>query len=254
MPIVYTLPPPTGNTWYLAYGSNMSTEKFVKQRGIKPLRTVAVEVPLWTLTMDSAGVPYSEPSYGSISPLKHEKDGQGLMGVAYLLSPENYAKALASEGGGIAYAEVEVRACMTSPTTDEHLLSLDTSVGVRTLVTVMRHKARPSTRYMGLLRTGADEAELPPSYQDFLASIPVYLPPREIIPKIGATVFLIFWLPVMSVAERVTRRSLRHSKTGNAPTWVIALVRGIVFTMWLYHDYVHGPLWGRGDGMVGFTI
>ncbi|KAI0856112.1 hypothetical protein F4860DRAFT_424433 [Xylaria cubensis] len=254
MPVVYTLPPPTGNTWYLAYGSNMSTEKFIKNRGIMPLQTVAVAVPLWTLTMDSAGVPYSEPSYGSISPMKHEKDGQELVGVAYELTPENYTRVLASEGGGIAYAEVEVRACMISPTKDGHLLGKDITIGVRTLVTVMRHEARPSSRYMGLLRTGADEAELPSSYQDFLASIPVYYPPRKMIPKIGAMLFLLFWVPVMSVAERITKRSLRRSKTGNAPMWVIALVRSIVFTMWLYHDYVHAPLWGKGDGMIGLSF
>ncbi len=126
----------------------MSTEKFIKDRGIYPLRTAVVTVPRWTLSMDSAGVPYSEPSYGSISPMQHEKDGVQLMGVAYQLTPEKYTKVLSSEGGGIAYAEIEVRAKMMDIVQDDHPSSHDGTIAVRSLTTVMRREARPSIRYM----------------------------------------------------------------------------------------------------------
>ncbi|KAI1821874.1 hypothetical protein F4861DRAFT_431264 [Xylaria intraflava] len=249
MPVVYTLPPPESNLWYLAYGSNMSTDKFIKGRGIIPLDSVVVTVPGWTLSMDSAGVPYSEPSYGSISPLSHDQTGVQLIGTAYKLTPEKYAQVLSSEGGGIAYAEIEVRAQTVSQDEEKGPAQGVRSFAVRSLVTVMRREARPSIRYMGLLRAGAEEADMPPSYQEFLAGLQTYSPPTGLLPSTGAALFLAFWVPIMSMAEKITKASLKRSETGNAPTWVIGLVRFIVFIMWLYHDYIHAPIWGRGDGM-----
>lgn len=53
----------------------------------------------------------------------------------------------------------------------------------------------------------------------------------------------------MMVMERITKASLRKTDTGNAPMWVIRLVRLVVFVMWFYHDFIHAPIWGRGDGL-----
>ncbi|KAI1421996.1 hypothetical protein F5Y12DRAFT_661373 [Xylaria sp. FL1777] len=249
MTVVFTLPAPKENVWYLAYGSNMSTEKFIKGRGIVPLDTATVTVPGWVLSMDSAGVPYSEPSYASISPVDPHRNSMQLVGTAYKLTPKKYTEVLASEGGGIAYAEVEVRAHALSHDDEKSSIKAVSSFSVRSLVTVMRHRARPSSRYMNLLRIGAEEAKMPRSYQTYLAQIPVYLKPTKLVTRIGAALFLAFWVPVMGLAEKITKASLKRSETGNAPIWVIALVRSIVFTMWLYHDFFHGPIWGRGDGM-----
>lgn len=66
---------------------------------------------------------------------------------------------------------------------------------------------------------------------------------------IGASLFLAFWVPIMMVMERITKASLRKTDTGNAPIWVISLVRHVVFVMWFYHDFIHAPIWGRGDGL-----
>lgn len=148
MAVIQTLPPPKANTWYLAYGSNLSTAKFIHDRGITPLSAVAVTIPGWTLTMDSAGVPYSEPAFASISPIHltgNEKAVQ-LIGTAYELDPEMYQKVLKSEGGGIAYAEVEVRAINLSEESPEGAAA--STFAVRSLVTVLPKKARPSARYM----------------------------------------------------------------------------------------------------------
>lgn len=91
---------------------------------------------------------------------------------------------------------------------------------------------------------------MPPTYQTFLASIPTYHPPEGPLPKLGAALFLAFWVPIMSLVEKITKASLRTRKDGNAPYWVIAMVRIVVLIMWLYHDYVHSPIWGRGDGLI----
>jgi len=91
---------------------------------------------------------------------------------------------------------------------------------------------------------------MPPTYQSFLASIPTYHPSEKPFSKLGATLFLAFWVPVMSLMEKITKASLRTSKDGNAPFWVIVMVRIVVQVMWLYHDNVHSPIWGRGDGLI----
>jgi len=251
MLVVQTLPPPKSNTWYLAYGSNLSKSKFVHDRGIVPISTAVVAVPGWTLVMNSAGVPYSEPSFASISPvhhIKHEKSVQ-LIGTAYELTPEMYKKVLASEGGGIAYAEVEVRAELLVEDGKEKLGAQAATFATRSLVTVLKRVARPSVRYMNLIQAGADESEFPISYRKFLGTIPVYQTPSNKTQKLGATLFLAFWVPAMSAMEKITKASLKNSRTGNAPKWVITLVRAVVFAMWFYHDFVHAPIWGSGDGM-----
>jgi hypothetical protein len=154
MPVVYTLPTPKSDIWYLAYGSNLSRTKFIHDRSIIPISSALVTVPGWALAIDSAGVPYSEPGFASISPIPSLEDGTSvqLIGTAYKLTPEMYAKVLASEGGGIAYAEVEVRAQMLrqddmDDDTKRSGIPSDT-FATRSLVTLLRREARPSVRYM----------------------------------------------------------------------------------------------------------
>ncbi|KAF2014405.1 hypothetical protein BU24DRAFT_423360 [Aaosphaeria arxii CBS 175.79] len=251
MLVLQTLPPPTSNVWYLAYGSNLAKSKFIHDRGIVPLATAVVLVPGWTLTMDSAGVPYSEPSFGSITPIpdsRNEKNTE-LLGTAYLLTPEMYTKVIASEGGGIAYAEIEVRASRVIDPSGSDLEKQNETFAVRSLITVLKHLARPSDRYLGLIRTGAEEAQMPDAYQKFLARIPTYTKPKDRLRMIGASLFLAFWVPIMSMMEKITKAALKSSGKANAPRWVILLVRFVVISMWLYHDYVHSPIWGRGDGL-----
>jgi len=150
MPVVQILPPSSRNVWYLAYGSNLSSQKFIHDRGITPLSTATVTVPGWMLAMNSSGVPYSEPAFASISPtyISDKEKAVQLIGTAYLLTPEMYKKVLASEGGGIAYTEVEVRA---EGVTDEDRVKLgmkDGTVATRSLMTVLSRTACPSNRYM----------------------------------------------------------------------------------------------------------
>ncbi|POS79671.1 gliotoxin biosynthesis protein GliK [Diaporthe helianthi] len=126
MVVVLTLEPPKANVWYLAYGSNLSSSKFVKDRGIVPIESAVVRVPGFTLDFTTAGIPYEEPSFASICRLpfgtREDKvlvgqpvdsrmgdEGRGtLLGTAYLVTPEQYKRIISSEGGGIAYQEVEV--------------------------------------------------------------------------------------------------------------------------------------------------
>lgn len=178
MAVIRGLPPPTENVWYLAYGSNLSSSKFVKDRGIVPLQSRIVRIPGYALNMSAAGLPYREPSFASIhrinpgtnksgkfckehfgSDTELEFDQTTLLGTAYLVSSDQYKRVLASEGGGIAYREVEllvesVGGHTSGQTTIGDKASFSSSAAgkwiARTLLAVLprRPAPRPSHRYM----------------------------------------------------------------------------------------------------------
>ncbi|KAK5637487.1 hypothetical protein RRF57_013202 [Xylaria bambusicola] len=157
MVVVSTLGQPVGNVWYLAYGSNLSSSKFVRDRGIKPLAAVLVAVPGFTLAIQSAGVPYQEPSYASIRPLSECATGKEktVLGTAYLVTPSQYADIIRSEGGGIAYKEISVRVTPLKTSTklasnDFHEADNEDITEARTLVSLMIRLPAPcpSQRYM----------------------------------------------------------------------------------------------------------
>lgn len=265
------------NVWYFAYGSNMSTEKFTGGRGIKPIASAKVYIPNYTLRMEIPGVPYSEPSYGSI----RERDdadtekaiAPDVIGVAYLLTAEQYRQVIASEGGQIAYQDIAVSA---KPVGEDDEVRLGASkVTVRTLgstTMVRRPEPAPSKRYMvscdwfyhlsetyrfaraedicqDLLMTGAEEAHLPVEYRKYLAGLPRYNPPSGKWTKLGAFIFLALVRPVWLLLDKIT-----HNNTGadgNVPAHIVWLVRSVIFVIWLFHDWVFAPVFGRGDGLDG---
>jgi len=47
--------------------------------------------------------------------------------------------------------------------------------------------------------------------------------------------------------ERMTKKSIQED--GNAPRWVIMMVRLVMLIMWAVHDLVFAPVFGRGDGL-----
>lgn len=143
------------NVWYFAYGSNMSTAKFTGSRGIYPLATARVQVPGWILAFNIPGVPYSEPSFTSIIPRVEDGNQENgcstpnVLGVAYLITQEQYINVQASEGGGIMYTDIELDAV---PLTAKDREATGSILKVRTLVVVpMMERAPwplPSERYM----------------------------------------------------------------------------------------------------------
>ncbi|KAI4908886.1 hypothetical protein J4E90_008623 [Alternaria incomplexa] len=202
--------------WYFAYGSNMSSSKFTGSRGIHPIKIARARIPGWTLTTEIPGTPYSEPAYTSIRPITGTDDPKTreVLGVAYLITDEQYVHLVASEGGGIAYADIAVPAL---PVTSQDERATGKKFVVRTLGTILRRSpgSSPSARYMKLLTDGATDAELPEEYCQYLCHIPKYEPPQDLRRKIGAMLFLAFWHPVMLLVERMALLSL--GPDGNAP-------------------------------------
>nr|QPP19363.1 Pen4-2 [Penicillium steckii] len=245
--------------WYFSYGSNLTSETFRAHRGITPLATLPVYIPGWMLVFDVYGLPYSEPAFASISPIPFRDDEEKdvgetpplVHGTAYLLDPASYISVVASEGGGTAYDEIELLAVSV---TDNESNTIGTQpFSVMTLVkgygpTIGRC---PSRRYKDLICVGAKEAELPKTYQTYLDNLPCYDAPqsRWTWRWIGCMLFLAWWSPVMAAAEKLTQATENSDGTGYCPKWVRFTVRFILYVMWLHHDYIHAPIWGRGDGL-----
>jgi hypothetical protein len=144
---------PEKTVLYLAYGSNLSIEKFRGDRGIEPLSQVNVYAPALRLTFDLAGIPYLEPCFSgtqyrssedayktperyrdivdeketvdTIEDLDlesgHSRDGyhkdqwhKPLIGVVYEVTLTDYAHIIATEGGGNGYVDT-VTECFPFP-------------------------------------------------------------------------------------------------------------------------------------------
>ncbi|KAJ4417678.1 hypothetical protein N0V82_006039 [Gnomoniopsis sp. IMI 355080] len=148
----------TDTVLYLAYGSNLSAQTFLGQRGIRPISAVNVSVPTLRLTFDLPGIAYKEPCFANVAPRKipeppklppglpdppeipyppppgytfppraAQKDettgrfahgdpewSNGLIGVVYEVTPEDYATIVRTEGGGASYKDILVP-CIAIP-------------------------------------------------------------------------------------------------------------------------------------------
>lgn len=137
--------------WYFAYGSNMLLSKFTGSRGIVPISSARVRIPGWKLTMEIPGLPYSEPSFGSIVSERIVDVEKSLcpdvLGVAYLITEDQYRQVVASEGGGIAYTNIRVNG---EPMDDESEAITGPRVVLRTLGSALSRQPAPSPskRYM----------------------------------------------------------------------------------------------------------
>jgi 3-methyladenine DNA glycosylase Mpg len=83
--------------WYFAYGSNMSLTVLTDRRNIHPLQIRSAIIEDHCLCFDVPGMPYTEPAMAGIRP-KTGQDEISVHGVAYLLSPKDFAQLVESEG------------------------------------------------------------------------------------------------------------------------------------------------------------
>jgi hypothetical protein len=97
-----------------------------------------------------------------------------------------------------------------------------------------------------MIATGARESHLPLGYRLYLSGIPVYTPPTEGRIKLGAELFLAFWVPVLSATHKLVDATVNKG-TGQAPWAVKLIVRTAFLAMWWWHDHIYSKVWGRGD-------
>lgn len=184
--------------WYLAYGSNLSSAVFTGKRNIRPLAKRNVLVYGLEMDLDLGGIPYQEPRFANcrvvpipppenrevhVADVKQSKEAEWdseaesmrtlrmagwnercgrLIGVAYLLTPKDFARVLATEGGGAAYTMISVEAYILSRrrSIGDTVALTGTKLNVSTLQAPQsqersRIRGQASKRYLDLIRSGA---------------------------------------------------------------------------------------------------
>ena len=353
------LPPSSSTVLYLAYGSNMCAKTFLGMRNIRPLSQVVVSAPSIRLTFDLPGIPYLEPCFANIALRKLPKkppvvpippldpphlpppgqpkpkpqppsksslqeddwnmDIGGLIGVVYEVTAEDYARILATEGGGASYHEILVP-CIELPAPvriPEHprpelpkpflartlyapqLPDLPeddpknpkpkppTSYSTFTdgpsqrqpdhpqrpsdpkdpkkpelppkwhqriskfLLPIHRPQTpsppQPSLRYLSLLRSGALEHELPPSYCRYLDNLEPYTI-TSCRQQIGRFIFMVIWMPLFMIVLKVTK--LVADDKGKIPGWMAGGMAVMMHFVWVSYDWVFKPVFGEGERTV----
>lgn len=94
--------PTDSQLWYLSYGSNMNPEVLSNRRKVYPLQSLPCRVPGYCLNFHCQGVPYIEPSFASIQPIKPSNTSYcspELHGVIHLVTFQEMWAIRLSEAG-----------------------------------------------------------------------------------------------------------------------------------------------------------
>ncbi|KAB8233459.1 uncharacterized protein BDW43DRAFT_87749 [Aspergillus alliaceus] len=300
---------PQKTVLYLAYGSNLASKTFRGMRGIKPISQINVIVPELRLTFDLPGLPYLEPCFAAsqfcdtsgkrtntdngthngldediisesttLIPQK-EPDylpDSPLIGVVYEVSLTDYARIIATEGGGNGYKDIVVDcypfpksydpadpipACPeTKPFKAHTLLAPETNIDelsrrAHTQRTssfyprsgpIVRKSGypQPSARYLNLIMTGAVEHNLPTSYRAYLSRVQTYRI-TTVRQKIGKVIFVVAWgLPMLLI---LSLSRVLAGADGRSPQWLMKLSDIMLTTMWGSYDNIFFPLFGDGE-------
>ncbi|KAF9884645.1 hypothetical protein FE257_001398 [Aspergillus nanangensis] len=297
---------------YLAYGSNLASATFLGMRGIKPLSQINVVVPRLRLTFDLPGIPYAEPCFAGTrfrevpcrkadsdvdydiidkdmsekTPLmsdgRSDTSDRSLIGVVYEVSLADYARIIATEGGGRGYRDVVVDCypfadnydpadpvpeCPNTTPFKAHTLMSPASDGdvnknfeteshqqtssppsrTRRTRPVLRPTpgyGQPSPRYLNLIITGAAEHDLPTSYRTYLSQVQPYRA-TTIRQKVGKVVFLSLWGPLLLLTLSLSR--LLAGPDGRSPLWLMEFSDAIFLGIWSSYDHVFRKIFGDGE-------
>ncbi|RDW70724.1 uncharacterized protein DSM5745_08235 [Aspergillus mulundensis] len=281
---------------YLAYGSNLASKTFLGMRGIKPLSQLNVIVPDLRLTFDLPGIPYIEPCFAGThfrdipaaedeendvpdflekhTLLQRSESDQDrykgpLIGVVYEVTLSDYAKIIATEGGGRGYKDIVVT-CQpfpndynpadpiperpaTQPLKAHTLLSpagmQEMQLRTKSKLGVPRNRryTQPSARYLNLITTGAEEHNLPLEYRAYLAQIQPYRI-SSVRQRIGMVFFLVLWGPWLLLILGLSRFCARPD--GRSPEWVGGLSDSVKAGIWISYDKVFVHIFGNGERTV----
>lgn len=270
-----------GTYLYLAYGSNLSFESFQNRRGIKPFGQLNVQVETLRLTFDLPGIPYAEPCFANSGirdparddPIqkpddKYNKDRwhKGLIGVVYEITPQDFARVIATEGGGSSYQDILVL-CHPLPNADTVPdVPATPPFKAHTLLSPALPNpkpsdpppkipggrfqrpdpsyAQPSARYLELIKTGADELALPQEYKDYLHGIrPFTITTTG--QRLGQFMFLLTWTPFILLLFALGR--VYQDSKGRAPKWLQQLSAAIFTSVWRSYDRIFKPVFGDGE-------
>ncbi|KAK6698161.1 hypothetical protein SNK05_011011 [Fusarium graminearum] len=283
---------------YLAYGSNLAAETFLGVRGIRPLSQVNVSVPTLELTFSLPGIPYREPCFANVDYRKlpdkpklppkvpippfdppqppHSESmkwDEGLIGVVYEVTEQDYGTIIRTEGGGAGYKEIVVPCVPLPPKVsipEKPFPDIPRPFMSRTLFAPQipdkdlpddpRKKkwwypilvappresgyAEASARYLNLIKDGAKEHELPDGYQRWLHSLQPYTI-TTLRQRIGAFLFLFF--SGLFFVTIIMMSKVFADKSGKVPQW-LAVTMTVTFNVtWMIYDKFFKPVFGNGE-------
>jgi len=237
----------------------------LKRRGIKPLHSLVVHVPTLKLVFDLAALPYFEPRMANVcqitapsatpsAPFLHQWDDpttsdelKGLIGVVYYITMEDLARVYATEGGGSSYDLVDVD-CWSIPK-DDDLDKKPKKVIAKVLIVRQKTRMRSvpgqaSPRYLNILRKGARENNLPPSYIAYLDGLQHYQK-TSVRQWTGGILLGLVCAPIFLAIFTVAR--ILRDNEGRSPGWLQTLIIRVVHSVWLVHDTVWKPIFGDGE-------
>lgn len=213
-----------------------------------------------------------------------------LIGVVYEVTLVDYAKIIATEGGGRGYRDVVVdcfpfaedytptQPIPSRPSTQvfkaHTLLSPAADEARRRTQNAKRGEsascsscssffgnigvhmrpdpeyAQPSARYLGLLITGTTEHDLPVSYREYLSQIHTYKI-TTLRQKIGKFSFMLAWGPPVLSMLALSKKFA--GPDGRSPPWVVTMANIVVAGMWTSYDYFYKWVFGDGERTIGDT-
>lgn len=251
---------------YLAYGSNLCVETFREKRGIKPLSQINVLVPSLRLTFDLPGVPYIEPCFANsamrnpdaVDNEDYHKDRwkKGLVGCVYEVTPSDYARIIATEGGGAGYQDILVECyplpegdtVPEKPTTQRFLAHTLFAPPKKSHARPDPSYAQPSARYLNLITTGASELALPREYQAYLNEIWTYTITTK-RQQMGKVLFASIWWPFLQLLLALNAK-FQDSK-GRSPSWLAQLTAVMFLSIWRCYDGAFKQAFGDGERTQG---
>ncbi|KAL8903334.1 MAG: hypothetical protein Q9207_003997 [Kuettlingeria erythrocarpa] len=188
---------------------------------------------------------------------------KGLVGVVYEVTASDYAQIIATEGGGAGYQDV-LTTCHTLPAATTTVPSHPTTPPFKahTLYCPLTppgsappkpgahysrpdpNYAQPSRRYIDLIRTGAEEHDIPQEYRDYLDSLKAYTITTQ-GQRIGRFVFALTWLQIVRAVFSLNR--VFKDKHGRSPPWLIRLMGSVFAAVWASYDGWMKGLFGDGE-------
>ncbi|QPH11350.1 hypothetical protein C2857_003072 [Epichloe festucae Fl1] len=204
------------------------------------------------LSEGCVAVPIHVPIHAPIHAPIHLSLGPPHEGVSHATSSRDQllTKRNPVRSGGIAYNVVQL---------DAKLLQDGATIQVKTLIG--RHNVDaeserlPSMRYIsgssvhltkGVLTRGANEQNLPQWYQQKLARQATYQPRKGWWFQLGVSLFLWPWTRAGIMTERLVYKF--QGPDGHVPAWFLFIFDFLLRLLWAQHDYINGPIFGRGDG------
>ena len=155
--------------WRFGYGSNMSIANLIKKKRLDILDHATGACANWALAFELPGIPHVEPVFANVRPAQ----GDAVHGIAFQISAAQ-AEGLDRQEGGY---DVVPAQCVAY----DGRVFADVGLYVpKQGRAAAEPGARPSRRYLDILRRGAREAGLDAAYIERLDQHPHYVTPPQV--------------------------------------------------------------------------